>query len=210
MGVVLDHNGNVFGTTGAGGLYSNCFQNCGTVYELMYSVGLGWTETNPYNFQNGTDGSYPVAGLVFDGSGNLYGAASNGGSGGGGTVFELSPSGDTWTFTTLYSFSGTESQPQGCGPWGTLTFNATFTSLYGTTDCDGTNQMGNVFELTKSGNTWVYTDLYDFTGSNDGANPIGGVTIDPNNGTLYGTAVNGGDLDCSPPYGCGTVWMITP
>ena len=47
-----------------------------------------------------------IGGLIFDSTGNLYGTTSDGGSGGGGTVFELSPSGDTWTFKLLYSFSG--------------------------------------------------------------------------------------------------------
>ena len=41
-------------------------------------------------------------------------------------------------------------------------------SLYGTTYCDGAHNAGNVWELTPSGSSWIYTDLYDFTGGNDG------------------------------------------
>ena len=58
--------------------------------------------------------SIHVGGLIFDSAGNLYGTTSAGGSGGGGTVFELSPSGDTWTFKLLYSFSGPIVRWSGC------------------------------------------------------------------------------------------------
>lgn len=189
------HNGSLFGTAYSGGLHGY-----GTVFELTPFQGR-WLETNAYNFQDGSDGGYPYAGLVFDNNNpaNLYGATTNGGSGGGGTVFELSPLEDTWTFAPLYSFSGGAS----CGPRGTLTFDTTFTNLYGTTYCDGKYSFGNVFKLTKSGDSWVYTDLYDFTGGNDGANPISNVTIG-GDGNLYGTTSAGGS------QGVGVVWQIKP
>jgi len=189
------NNGSLFGTAYQGGLHG-----AGTVFELTKYMNQ-WLETNAYNFQNGSDGGYPVAGLVFDNNNpaNLYGATTNGGSGGGGTIFELSPLNGTWTFTLLYSFSGGAN----CGPRGTLTFDATFTNLYGTTYCDGKYNLGNIFKLTKVGNTWAYTDLYDFMGGNDGANPIGIVTIG-GDGNLYGTASKGGT------QGVGVVWQIKP
>ena len=102
-GVIIDANGNLFGTTLAGG--SNNL-DYGTVFELTNVPGVGWQETVLYSFQGTTDGSYPYAGLVSDSSGNLYGATTDGGRGGAGTLFELSLSGNTWTFTLLYSFSG--------------------------------------------------------------------------------------------------------
>ena len=71
-----------------GGLYGY-----GTVFELTYTKGIGWTETVLYNFQNLSDGEEPAAGLIMDAAGNLYGSAADGGNGGGGTVFELSPVG---------------------------------------------------------------------------------------------------------------------
>ncbi len=147
------------------------------------------------------------AGLIFDGSGNLYGATSDGGSGGGGTVFELSPSGDSWTFKLLYSFNG----PSGieCGPWGTLAMDAAG-NLCGTTNCDGGYTFGSVFKLTNKGNGWLYSSLHDFSGYSDGAIPFSNVTLDTN-GNLYGTAYYGGTFggNCGN-IGCGTVWMITP
>ena len=76
-------------------------------------------------------------------------------------------------------------------------------NLYGTTYCDGANNVGNVFKLTPSGASWTYTSLHDFTGGNDGANPISNVVFDAN-GNLYGTASTGGTQDV------GVVWEITP
>jgi uncharacterized repeat protein (TIGR03803 family) len=200
-GVILDGSGNLFGTTAAGGLYLG-----GTVFQLTYTQDSGWTETMLYNFQGPSDGQSPIAGLVRDSSGNLYGATSDGGVGVGGTVFELSPVGNSWAFTLLYSFTGP--LEHNCGPYASLTIDNSG-SLYGTTKCDGANKLGNVFKLTKTQNGWEYTSLHDFSGT-DGAYPISNVTIDTD-GTLYGTASVGGNSSCYPEGdGCGTVWMIRP
>ncbi len=100
-GLVFDNKGNLFGTTSYGGSNGD-----GTVFELTYVPGVGWTEHVLYSFQNASDGYFPYGGLMCDSAGNLYGTSYYGGSGGGGTVFELSPSGNTWTFKLLYSFPG--------------------------------------------------------------------------------------------------------
>jgi len=192
-GVVFDRNGNLFGTTVAGGAY-----NLGAVYELSYKPGVGWTNTVLHSFQNGSDGQDPYAGLIIDASGNLYGTTDEGGSGNGGTVYELLPSGNGWTFKVLYSFAGKSP----CGPQAALTIDGVG-NLYGTTVCDGAHGFGNVFKLTNSGNSWTYTSLYDFTGGSDGADPRSTVTFDAN-GNLYGTTPEGGVRNN------GVVWMITP
>jgi uncharacterized repeat protein (TIGR03803 family) len=192
-GLFIDKNGNLFGTTISGGA-----DNLGTVYELTYDSKLGWTEKFRYSFQNGTDGSVPFGGLVSDSAGNLYGASSDGGINGGGTIFELSPSGNSWTFTTIYSLSGAPGQD--CGPAADLTFDDKG-NLYGATYCDGAYSAGNVFRLTP-GNSWTYTSLYDFTGGADGKFPISNVSID-GSGNLYGTTSAGGS-------GFGVIWMIAP
>jgi uncharacterized repeat protein (TIGR03803 family) len=181
----------LYGTTYGGGL-----SNFGTVFELTRQ-GSGYTEQVLYNFTGGSDGSYPVAGPIF-GGGGMYGSTTNGGSGGGGTVFELTPSGGGWTCSLLYSFTG----GAGCGPGGPLVMDAAG-NLYGATLCDGANNLGSVFKLTPSGNSWTYTSLHDFTGGNDGARPYGNVVFDAN-GNLYGTAASGGS------HGDGVVWEITP
>src|ERR1019366_2845509 len=148
----------------------------------------GWTENVLYSFQNGSDGAYPAGGLIADASANLYGTTTSG------TVFELSPSNGSWTFTLLYSFTG------GGGPRGSLTMDQAG-NLYGTTLQDG-NGLGSVFKLTPSNGTWTETDLYDFRGS-DGEKPMGGVTLD-SNGNLFGTTAYGGT------NGCGVAYEITP
>ena len=203
-GVVFDGTGNnLFGTTQNGGSASGCTGNCGTVFEMSYIPGLGWIEQTPlvYDFQDGSDGSLPVAGLVFDSTHtNLFGATTDGGQGGGGTVFELSPSGNNWTFQLLHSFSGMPGQQ--CGPWASLTMDAQG-NLYGTTRCDGASNQGSIFKLTNSGNMYTYSTLYEFTGGSDGAMPISNVTIDTD-GTLYGTTSMGGSL------GKGVVWSFKP
>ena len=68
---------------------------------------------------------------------------------------------------------------------------------------NGAFQSGNVFKLTRSNGSWTYTDLYDFTGGSDGANPIGPLILD-GNGTIFGTTANGG------ADGYGVAFEITP
>ncbi len=195
-GVTFDNAGNLYGTTSEGGL-----SGYGTVFALTYAVGVGWTEHTLYNFTNGSDGSYPIAGLIFDQSGNLYGATINGGSGGGGTVFELSPSNGSWTLNTIYSFTGYYANSN-CGPESALVMDGAG-NLYGATACDGANDFGSVFMLTLSNGIWSQTVLHDFTGGGDGGNPYCQVAFDTR-GNLYGTTFQGGTLDL------GVVWEITP
>jgi uncharacterized repeat protein (TIGR03803 family) len=190
-GLIFDNAGNLYGTTTAGGASGN-----GTVFELSPS-GSGWTENILYSFQGSNDGSDPIAGLIFDGSGNLYGATASGGSAGGGTVFELSPNGGSWTHNVIYNFTGASK----CGPWGSVYLLSG--NLYGTTLCDGANNLGNVWELAASGSGWTYSSLYDFTGGNDGGNPYCNVVSDVS-GNLYGSASNYGS------HNDGVVWEITP
>jgi uncharacterized repeat protein (TIGR03803 family) len=193
-GVVLSAQGDLYGTTWMQGP-----NNRGSVYRLTNS-GSGWTLDTLYAFPNNSDGANPVGGLVFDQAGNLYGTTQIGGSGGGGTVFELSPSGGGWNFTVLHSFSGQN------GPSDTLAMDAAG-NLYGTTYADGAYAYGSVFKLTRNNGSWSYTDLHDFTSGADGANPVGGVSLDAS-GNLYGTTSDGAGGPCT--LGCGTVWEITP
>jgi uncharacterized repeat protein (TIGR03803 family) len=176
--LVMDSAGNLYGTTTAGGAH-----NKGTVFELTPSGG-GWSEQVLYSFTGGNDGGQPVAGVIFDNAGNLYGATASWGSGGGGTVFKLTPSGGSWTYSVLTSLTGAD------GPVASLTMDASG-NLYGTTFMDDSFGYGSVFKLTQAGGNWTYTDLHDFTGGADGGYPGGGVVVD-STGNLYGTAVTGG------------------
>ena len=83
-GLISDNAGNLYGTTS--GYFDGIYAPYGTVYELTPS-GSGWAESTLYPFQGGNDGGWPNAGLIIDQQGNLYGAATSFGTGGGGTAF---------------------------------------------------------------------------------------------------------------------------
>ena len=150
-GLISDAAGNLYGTNSSGGTYTYY----GTVFELTPTAGGGWTEQVLHSFDNnGTDGFYPEASLIFDAAGNLYGTTQAGGTstcdGGCGTVFELRPTvGGGWTEQVLHSFG---SGGDGAFPLAGLIFDRVG-NLYGTTGGGGANQCagsscGTVFELT--------------------------------------------------------------
>ena len=199
--VILDRSGNLYGTAAGGGdLACDAPYGCGAVFQLTPS-GSGWTKNVIYTFHGGHDGNGTNAGLILDRSGSLYGSTGVGGSGGCGTVFMLTPSHGSWTFNTLYSFTGTN------GPAATLLMDAAG-NLYGTTVADGAYGHGNVFKLMRESGGWTYTSLYDFTGGSDGGNPESSVLFDVS-GNLFGTTTFGG-VGCTPYPGCGVVWEISP
>jgi hypothetical protein len=209
QGVLIADSHHVYGTTPGGGL-GNCvwngFPGCGTVFALSRRGG-GWIETVLHSFQ-GSDGAFPMAGLVADGAGNLYGTTSQGGLGGCsgygcGAVFELSPPvapEGNWTYTLLYSFTG---KSDGAQPQGTLIFDK-LGNLYGTTS-QGAKKAGTVFELSPpaGGGAWTETTLHQFDPSlGDGGNPMAALVFD-GAGNLYGTTTQGG-------VGLGTVFQLKP
>lgn len=194
--VVIGNDGSLYGTTYSGGLYP---PGDGTVFQLSPSP-TGWVKTILASFsRTGPEGGFIQAGLITDAVGNLYGATSGGGSGGGGTVFEVSPSANGWVLQLLYSFSGDNYW----GPAGNMVMDPEG-NLYGTTVKDGAYGAGSIFELTPSSDgLWNYSTLYNFTGALDGAQPMGDLVRDAN-GTLYGTTSGGG----TGYYG--VVWKYQP
>jgi uncharacterized repeat protein (TIGR03803 family) len=159
-------------------------------------------------------GADPVAGLIMDKAGNLYGTASYGGSAAsaGGTVFKLSPpaAGKTaWSETTLVNFDG----PHGQSPSGSLIADSDG-NLYGTTSYGGKFNQGTIFKLSPppAGKTeWALTVLFSFKGL-DGAQPYAGLLADAA-GNLYGTTAGGGpDFGTGNAYanGSGTVFKLAP
>jgi uncharacterized repeat protein (TIGR03803 family) len=92
-------------------------------------------------------------------------------------------------------------------------------NLYGTTYTIGAYGYGSVFKLAPSGGGWAYTDLYDFTGGNDGGYIWAGLVMDAND-NLYGTASSGGaygngvvfygTASSGGAYGNGVVFEVTP
>lgn len=190
-GLVMDTNGNLYGTTLYNGAYGG-----GTVFKIS-SDG---TATTFYNFCTATgckNGRYPQAGLILDTNGNLYGTTYGGGAYGKGTVFELSPSGAE---TVLHSFCARTGCSDGSHPRADLVMD-TAGNLYGTTYYGGTNSVGTVFKLSPNGTETV---LHSFAANgSDGTHPYAGLVTDTM-GNLYGTTYSGG------ANGYGTVFKVTP
>lgn len=199
-GVTLDPAGNVYGTA-AGGAYG-----WGTVYRLLAQP--GWPEQLLYSFTDGSDGAGLASDVTLDSTGNLYGSTFSGGSGGGGTAFELSSG--TWAFQLLSSFTGSIAS----GPFLSDLVRDQAGNLYGTTYSDGAYSAGSVFKLTPSmGGGYTYTSLHDFCAGGgscvDGALPIGTLVMDTS-GNLYGTASWGGFNVAACDGPCGVIFKITP
>ena len=199
--LTFDPSGSIYGTTYWGG------NGVGTVYELTPSGG-GWTETVIYSPpDNGTNGSFPWSGVVFDKSGNLYGVCIEGGPasgictyGGCGTVYQLSPSGPVWTVRLLYAFTSYYGA-DGSFPTSVITDPAG--NLYGTTS--RSDEGGTIFELTPGNGGWTFTTLHDiFVGGNPSpAGPQDRLVMDAA-GDLYGTTVQDG------LSGYGNVFKLAP
>jgi uncharacterized repeat protein (TIGR03803 family) len=205
-GVIFDRAGNLYGTTTYGGTHQCNLDGCGMVFEVSPNGIGGWTERNLHNFGNGTDGTNPYAGLIFDSAGNLYGTTSSGGDYGYGTVFEMTPrEGGGWTEKKLHNFgTGTD----GAIPEASLIFDAAG-NLYGVTDNGGDYTQGTVFEMTPNGSGgWTEKKLHNFGSGTDGEIPEGGLIFD-GDGNLYGTTRLGGAHSCGF-FGCGTVFEVTP
>ncbi|HEY3778357.1 MAG TPA: choice-of-anchor tandem repeat GloVer-containing protein [Rhizomicrobium sp.] len=134
-GVILDTAGNLYGTTVSGG-DENCGYGtgCGTVFKIAPDG----TETVLYAFDSENNGM-PVAPLLLDSSGNLYGTTI-GDTGAGGTVFKLAPDGKE---TVLHTFQGGD----GSEPMSGLISDRKG-HLYGTAEFGGSGY-GTVFEIGK-------------------------------------------------------------
>ena len=218
-GLIPDAAGNLYGTTYSGGAHGN-----GVVFELIrcHSAPSGYEYRVLHSFAGGSDGANPVASLIRDAAGNLYGTTAQGGdqssacnfeqgTGGNGTcgvVFKLSPTG---TETVLHSFTG---GADGGNPVAGLVRDAAG-NLYGTTQNGGAesracgNGAGNgpcgvVFKLSSCGSGFKV--LHTFTGGADGGIPTAGLIQDPA-GNLYGTASTGGS---GVPDHAGVVFKLTP
>jgi uncharacterized repeat protein (TIGR03803 family) len=217
IGIVLDSEGNLYGSTQYGGL-PHCGPvtrpataiSCGTVFKLDTSGQE--TVLYRFTFANG-DGMMPFSegSVMRDSQGNLYGTTFYGGDRrcffdgvyyGCGIVFKLDPSGQE---TVLHIFKGA-ANGDGGGPTGRLVQDG-IGNLYGTTMNGGDARCtphyyepgcGTVFKVDTAGHETV---LHKFTGGNvDGEQPSG-LVID-GQGNLYGTTIFGGS------YGYGTVFKV--
>jgi uncharacterized repeat protein (TIGR03803 family) len=171
---VRDSSGNLYGTAQAGGAFG---------YGMVFRLSATGAEAVLHNFdQSKGDGSAPVAGLIRDDSGNLYGTTFGGGAFGEGTVFEIDRTG---VETVLYSFG--KKTGDGANPQGPVLRDSAG-NFYGTTNGGGSSNFGTVFKLDAKGHEII---LHSFGGGIDGANPAAGLTRD-SAGNLYGVTTFGG------------------
>ncbi|HEX8813988.1 MAG TPA: choice-of-anchor tandem repeat GloVer-containing protein [Terriglobales bacterium] len=206
-GVIIDNYGNLYGTTPYGGwdggeACPNGGGTCGTVFELVRHESGKWREQVLHSFHH-YDGAQPDTGLVFDGSGTLFGTTYWGGVYGSGVIFQLIPRADgVWMETVVHQFDTL------VHPSGTPVFDVAG-NLYGTVE-NTTSYEGAVFELSPGQDgAWTLAVLHAFSRNGArGADPQAGVILDPG-GNVYGTTFTGG-LCCGPYNGNGLVFEITP
>jgi uncharacterized repeat protein (TIGR03803 family) len=186
-GLTLGPDGNLYGVAQSGGSHS-----AGTVFKVT----PGGLLTNVYHFgSRPADGASPQTTMTLGPDGNLYGATAftslspvdvNG------TIFKVTTNG---TLTTLINFDSYN----GGNPVGSLILGPDG-NFYGTTyfgDNGDNSNMGIVYNLTTNG---AFTVLASFDGSN-GAYPLSGLTLGPDN-NFYGGTTGGGAL------GNGTVYKL--
>jgi uncharacterized repeat protein (TIGR03803 family) len=193
--LVQDKAGNLYGTTVGGG---------SSGYGTVFKVTKSGKESVLYSFTGGADGGYPSAGLVLSGN-TLYGTTTDGGASGDGVVFEVNTK--TGTETVLYTFTG---GADGAFPYAGLVQDKSG-NLYGTTyeggsrACyQGDGGCGVVFQVVPKTKKEIVLHSFDYS---DGANPSSGLTLDPTEKALFGTATFGGSSNCRG--GCGVVFSLT-
>ena len=175
-----------YGTASAGGA-----NGLGTLYKI---TGDG-TFSVLHAFNGATDGANPAASLIQSSDGIFYGTTRAGGANNWGTVFKFNTNG---SLTSLHSFSNANGDCLPCAPL----IQGSDGYLYGTT-CgyfpSPGELAGSLFQISTNG---VYTNLYSFTGRDDGWQPAGGLIQGPD-GSFYGTTQFSGQ------FNAGTVFRLT-
>jgi uncharacterized repeat protein (TIGR03803 family) len=187
--LMIDPQGNIFGTTQYGG-NSGCYdRGCGVLFELSRHDGT-WTETVIHEFSGSSDGGGPESGPLIDSAGSLYGTTEYGGANDKGIAYKFTRKGSTWSEVVLLNFSKSKNV---YNPYGELTFDS-HEDLFGVA---GGGQLcrkhyhiscGVVYELSPQKARWSVKTLFEL--GENGSGPNGGLLI--NNNELFGTATTGG------------------
>lgn len=206
-GLILN-NGTLYGTAQCGGGLYSCYPSgsgAGVFFALRRS-GTQWTESILCVFSSKT-GAYPSGDLTAKDRNTIFGTTVA-------SVYMMSRASPSapWNETTLYLFPEAH-RSTGWSPTGGLALDAAG-NLYGVTSEGGdfskcSQGCGVVFELSRSSrNSWSEAVLYTFSGGSDGATSTAGIAIDADD-DLFGTTINGGDLNCNNGGGCGVVFRVT-
>jgi uncharacterized repeat protein (TIGR03803 family) len=190
-GLVQGKDGNLYGTTSAGGTANN-----GTVY----SITTAGAETVLHWFgSKAGDGANPNAALIQGTDGYFYGTTSAGGTTatsstavGDGTVFRIS---NTGVIAILHNFGDGTITNDGQNPAAAL-YQATNGDFYSTTVLGGLNGLGTIYQIASNG---TVTILHAFGGTKDGSNPEQGLLLG-SDGNFYGTTSAGGTADVGTVY----------
>lgn len=175
-------DGNFYGMTSTGGTF-----NYGSVFMMTPTGKVTILRQLDYT----PDGAYPNGELIKGADGYLYGATTDGGTNGYGTIFKVSTTGD---FTVIRSLAYSD----GVGIYGHLIL-ASDGNFYGITYRGGATGAGTIFKLTASG---VYTVLHNMTATTDGSSSVTSL-VEGKDGNLYGTANTGGANNY------GTIFKVT-
>ena len=183
-GLIADAAGDLFGTTTEGGS-----GGYGTVFEIPWTAS-GYGPVTVLASFSGANGADPLAGLIADAKGDLFGTTGFGGSTDDGAVFEIPKTASGYgRVTVLANFNGAN----GADPEAELMADANG-DLFGTTQDGGSNNDGAVFEIRKTASGYgPVTVLANLNGAN-GADPEAGLMADAN-GDLFGTTQDGGSND---------------
>ncbi|MBA3912602.1 MAG: hypothetical protein H0X25_01795 [Acidobacteriales bacterium] len=207
-GVIVDKNGNLFGTTGVGGVQASN----GTVYELSPPAVLGdpWVEIILHRFQGNPDGKNPESRLHMTAKGALVATARFGGTNDQGAAYTLTPptGQGSWKEKILYNYG---SLPNDVVAPNQGLFQAP-EGYYGA-DNGGAQLLGAFYLLTPAtgGGTWTQNILYSFKSAPDATSPDGDLIRD-SKGNFYGVGAQGGAnnlgavFELSPPSVQGGSW----
>lgn len=210
-GLVMDADGNLFGTTLFGGDAGN-----GVAFVLTPNAArTKYKYKRLYSFcaqASCADGADPEGALILDANGALYGTTMAGGAADGGVVFKLAPNPrhTKWTFSILYSFCALAGCADGRLPQASLSYAGKesgapydgISPLYGTASLAGAHSQGVAFKLTPGAPLWNEEVLHHFctlADCADGASPNAALTVG-DAGLLFGTTYRGGGADTGTAF----------